>query len=182
VKLFLDMDGVLADFVDGACKAHDRPSPYIDQLAYGKFEMEKLWAINANEFWSKIDADPDFWINLKKTPEADILVERSIEWFGRESIAILSAPSMDPKCVPGKRRWMQKHYPRLAKNMIFTSAKEFLASNKNVLVDDKSSNVQHFIEAGGIGIQMPRLWNAQWHRSNHALGDVLQALAEIKTI
>ena len=44
---FLDMDGVLADFVDGVCQAHDRAFPYDDPSNYGHFDIEPLWGMSS---------------------------------------------------------------------------------------------------------------------------------------
>ena len=181
LKLFLDMDGVLADFVTGACLAHNRPSPYLDPEALGIFDMEKLWGISVNEFWRTIDAKVDFWDTLQKTPEADALVAAALSMFSIDNIAVLTAPSMDPTCVPGKRRWMQKHYPQLAKRMIFASAgaKQFLAGPSYILSDDRDKNISQFKLAGGVGILMPRLWNAGYGRAHHSLDDTLDILLEV---
>ena len=49
---FLDMDGVIADFVGGICHAHNRPYPYDEPAALGVWDIEKLWSMSAAEFCS----------------------------------------------------------------------------------------------------------------------------------
>lgn len=151
MKLFLDMDGVIADFLGGACKAHNRKSPYEQESSLGIWDTEKLWGITAEEFWKPIDAYDKFWDTLDKTPEADALVDMVTSLFGVKNVAVLTSPSMDPTCVPGKRRWMQRHYPQLAGRMIFASAnaKQFLAGRDSLLIDDKDTNVEEFRDSGG---------------------------------
>lgn len=157
---FIDMDGVVADFVGAACKAHNRSWPYDDPKNRGKFEIEPAWGITPKEFWAPIDAlGVDFWLNLEKTPEADKIISRAISAYGVHNICMLTSPSDDPGCVPGKRGWMRKHYPNLAKSMLFGSAKQFLSGPKRVLIDDRDKNIDDFIAYGGTGILVPRPWN-----------------------
>jgi 5'(3')-deoxyribonucleotidase len=178
MKCYLDMDGVLADFIGGACKAHGRPYPYENESALGIWDTEKLWGISAAEFWQPIDAYDKFWDTLDKTAEADILVDMVTGLFGRDNVAVLTAPSMDPTCVPGKRRWMQRHYPWLSKKMIFASheGKQFMAGKDTLLIDDKDSNVVEFREAGGSAILMPRHWNVRWMQAEVCLAHVQEQL------
>jgi len=163
-QVLCDMDGVLADFVSGAAKAHHRESPYLYPKNYGTFDIEKLWDISAQEFWAPIDAmGQDFWLGLEKTPEADELVALLTERVGVESIAILTAPSDDPGCVPGKRAWIRKHYPQFSKQIIYTSAKGFLAAPTKLLIDDRDRNIDEFRRDGGQAILLPRLWNRLYY-------------------
>lgn len=174
-QCLLDMDGVLADFVGGVVKAHGRPYPYIHPSSYGCFDIEKIWGISAHDFWSPCDG-ASFWDNLGKTPEADTLVNSVCEQFGPDNVAILTAPSQSPYCVPGKRRWIERYYPQLKKNIIFGSAKKFLAAPTRVLIDDRDKNVDDFVGAGGCAILMPRLWNREYDRAADSLDITLSKL------
>lgn len=155
---FLDMDGILADFVGAVCKAHGRTDPYLDPSSHGIFEMEKLWGITAAEFWAPADTH-EFWANIPKMPDADGLVQCTINSFGEENICILTAPSNSPGCISGKRAWMKQHYPQFKKRMIFATAKHFIAGPGKFLIDDRDENIEAWIKAGGFGLLVPRPWN-----------------------
>lgn len=167
-QCLLDMDGVIADFMGQLCKYHNRPSPYLDAANYGVWDTETLWGITVKEFWAPIKEDSEhFWKTIPKTPEADEIVRLATQYFGEENIAILTAPSDDEGAVPGKRKWMKKHFPQFEKRMIFGSAKEFLAAPYRTLIDDRDKNVEAFRKAGGKAILLPRLWN-----SEHMFSDI----------
>lgn len=180
---FLDMDGVLADFVGGICRAHGRSTPYDDPHSYGIFDMEKLWGMSIEEFWSppKEDLGMEFWSGLAKTPEADQIVELAVRYFGTKNTCILTSPSQHPSCVPGKRVWMKQHYPKLANNILFGSAKRFLAGPDRVLIDDRDKNVEEFKKYGGHAIRVPRAWNMGWPERNVAVKVVDVELLRLRT-
>jgi 5'(3')-deoxyribonucleotidase len=127
--VFLDMDGVIADFVGGITSLHGRPSPYSDPKNFGEFHMDKIWGMTAEEFWAPLNRinSFDFWANLNPTPEAHDIVDLLSSRYGVENVCILTSPTLDSGCVPGKRAWTERHFPQLAKNMLFGSAKQFLA-------------------------------------------------------
>lgn len=182
-KIFLDMDGILADFVKAACQLHNRPEPCIKPEHYGEFDLEKGWGITPEQFWAPIaDQSLDFWVGLEKTPEADQLVNLAIYYVGVDNIAILTAPSKDSGSVPGKRLWIEKNYPQFKKQMIFTSAKGFLAGPDRILIDDRDRNIEEFAKAGGSGILLPRLWNSYYTVSNVALHAVATSLFSLSKL
>lgn len=155
------MDGVLTDFVTACCAAHGKESPYSDPKNLGIFEMEKLWNISVGEFWAPLDKlGRPFWEEMGKMPDADEIVRILEDEFGRSNICILTSPSYDPGCIPGKRAWIKNHYPQFRNQMIFGTAKRFLAGEGRVLVDDRDENVESFVDYGGHGIVIPRLWNS----------------------
>lgn len=174
-KCFLDMDGVIADFVGALCKIHGRETPYSQPESLGKFDTEKLWGISAEEFWAPVKKNSlEFWEGIEKTPEADEIVKLAVLEFGIENVCILTAPSSDHGSVPGKRAWIARHYPCFSKRILFAtaSAKQFCAGRGKYLIDDKDSNVDEFDTAGGTGILVPRPWNAE-----HMLeGDLIQVV------
>ena len=188
---FIDMDGVLADFVGGACRVHHRPNPYTSGQsgALGQFDIEKIWGISARDFWEPVVADSDFWFNLKETPEAQGIVDVALQTFGRDHCCILTAPNMDdPHCVPGKNWWIAKHFPVFKKdaakgyhtgNILFGSAKQFLAGPDRVLIDDRDRNIDEFRQWSGIGIRVPRLWNSEYASAGHALDIVKERISGI---
>lgn len=173
---FLDMDGVLADFNRGVHEAHGRSDVYADNpAALGVFDIETLWGVTAQEFWKPTRRD-GFWEGLEKFENADGLVEMLSNHFGVENICILSSPSEDYRCIPEKKAWIKKHYPQLAKNMLFGSAKEFLAGARRFLVDDRDKNIDDFREHGGIGLIYPQLWNRCWQLVDRRNETVLYGL------
>jgi 5'(3')-deoxyribonucleotidase len=156
------MDGVIADFVGGICKAHGRATPYKNNpAAYGIFDMEKLWGVSSREFWRAAEY-PGFWALLDKTPEADEIVSAVLAAFGKDNVAILTAPCEYKECIPEKKDWIRRYYPELSGNMLFGSAKRFLAGPNKVLIDDRDKNIKDFRDAGGAGIIVPRPWNSEW--------------------
>ncbi len=171
-KCFLDQDGVIADFVGGACRAHGKQNPYILAKNLGEFELIKIWGMAEDQFWKPIDdMGMAFWVGLEKTPEADEIVRFAFETFGADNVAVLTAPSLDPGCIPGKRAWMKKNFPALERKMIFANAsnKRFLAGPDNWLIDDRDKNVEQFLAAGGNGVLVPRPWN-----KGHKVSDVVE--------
>src|SRR3990167_5851256 len=156
---FLDLDGVLADFVAAMHKAHNRANAYDNPTNHGLWDLDKIWGMDAAQFWSTDTYE--FWAEVPRMYDADRIVRAALETFGQKRVAILTAPSKGHGCVPGKREWVRRNYPELANHMIFTKAKRFIAGPNNLLVDDKDSNVLEFREAGGRAILVPRLWNSQ---------------------
>lgn len=171
-RLFLDMDGVLADFNKATHKAHGRPDSYSEGSPFfpgslGRFDIEKIWGISAKEFWQALDG-PTFWEDIEPMPDADDIVAMVVEKFGADNICVLTSPSLSPYCIPGKKTWMKANFP-IFKNMLFGSCKQFLAYPGAVLIDDKDSNVEDFTSASGRGILLPRPWNSQYGFRNHTI-------------
>lgn len=167
-RVFLDMDGVLADFVGAIHRAHGRPNCYDDPANFGKFDFEKIWGMSLEEVWT-IDTF-EFWDTIEKTPEADAIVKFAVDWVGWENIAIVTFPSDGPGCVPGKRAWMKRHFPKLAHQMVFTSFKQALAYHDSILIDDADKNVTAFRNAGGLAVLLPRPWNSAYAERQNPLG------------
>lgn len=92
-KCFLDMDGVIADFIGALCKVHGKETPYTNPESLGTFDTELLWGMSEEQFWAPIAKNSfEFWDGIPKTPEADGLVTLAIREFGLENVCILTAP------------------------------------------------------------------------------------------
>lgn len=180
MKCFLDMDGVLVDFIGGANKAHNLPDPYLDPANHGVYDTQKLWGLTAKEFWEPTNS-MEFWLGLEKTPEADAIADMVCRKFGSKNVAILTAPSPFLACAGAKRLWIEKHFPQFKKRIILASAgaKQFLAAPDKILVDDRDSNIEEFMEGKGLGILVPRLWNKNYRWSDLVTNTVYNALEGI---
>jgi hypothetical protein len=114
---------------------------------------------------------------LEKIEDADQIVESACREFGVENVCLLSALAPVSSCVSGKWAWVRRHYPQFSNQMLFGSAKWFLAGPGRVLIDDWEENVAQFNKHGGEGILVPRLWNEEWRRSGEAAAIVARRLA-----
>jgi len=162
MKVYLDMDGVLADFNLAAHAAHGREDCYPgNPSAYGEWHIEKVWGYTPEEFWAPLQRT-GFWESIRKTPEADMIVEACLTEVGPGNVAILTSPSLDAFSIPGKRTWISNHFPELTEQMIFTKAKGFVAGPNRILIDDCDRNIDEWSKERGWAIQVPRLWNREY--------------------
>ena len=135
MKIYVDLDGVLVDFVKGYQELTG-----IDIT--GTFH-------NDPKFWEPINkAGYNFWVDLEWTVDG----KKLWKYVEKYSPELLSAPSREDDSRIGKHDWVKRELPgvhlilRTAKNK-----KEFAGPN-SVLIDDLETNIQSWIEAGGIGI------------------------------
>lgn len=163
----LDMDGVVADFIAGACAVHGRESsPYIagqsyfDEETNTEADIEPLFGFESKSaFWKPMEEE--WWANLPKTPECDDIVATILRYFEPKDVAVLSAPSRNLGSMPGKIRWLTKNIPFLDRQFIFAPSKKFCAGPGRILIDDRDKNTQEFIKAGGQAFLFPRPWNSR---------------------
>ena len=144
-EIYVDMDGVLADF-------------------FG--EWTKLMKV---DHWSKIDNDglpqalqkirdtDQFWLSLPLLPQAKELLTLIKNIKGEYNIC--SSPlADDPNSEPHKREWIKKNLSFFPpKNVYITHDKPKFAKNRdgtpNILIDDFGRNVTQWEAAGGIGFK-----------------------------
>lgn len=163
--VYLDMDGVLVNFVQGALDHFNSDHPFEDitwdfpkdVFGYPDAYDPAFWAHFANE---------EFWFNLKWTPEGQGLLKHTEEMVGQENIGLLTTPMDIAGCIEGKRQWIKKHLPEYSKQLIVTPAKYLLAGPKKILVDDHDPNCSKFMKSpkglptGGSSVLIPRPWNS----------------------
>lgn len=184
--VFLDMDGVLVNFVQGALD-HLKSDVCISTITWD-FPRDVFGYSDAYdpEFWDKF-AIHDFWANLEWTPEGKGLLKEVIDMVGKRNIGILTTPMDIDGCVEGKRTWIKKHLPDFRKQLIITPAKYLMAAPKKILLDDHDPNCQNFAwtpegtSTGGQGILIPRPWNSAKHRTVGKAGfDLSPVLSELR--
>lgn len=155
--IYLDMDGVIADF--------------FGEIAY-RFDVDHWKSIQDKEVKFAQLANTDFFYTIPKFVEeqddgsflqvSDTIVqyvkfvasEEGIKW------GICSSPMRGDEYNSAfhKRNWLVWHgFMPDVENCIFTSNKHKYAFSKidgkpNILIDDKPENIMRFRAAGGIGI------------------------------
>lgn len=162
-QAMLDMDGVIVDFVKGICELHGRPNPYLNEQNLGIFDMDKIWNIPAKEFWEGTGFD--FWSNLEFTPDARLLLDVLDKFLGLDNVCILTSPNSSEGCVEGKIDWVRKHLPEFKKRILVGSSKEFTTSKKRILIDDRDSNIEKYIQCGGKTYLFPQPWNKAYGKN-----------------
>lgn len=150
MKVFLDMDGVLVDFMTAVCRMFKLPEP---PQIYNFFEPIRE-EVNKT-------ATTSFFYNLKWMHDGKEILSSVLDRFPQENIYLLTALMPNPESGTGKLLWIREHLPRWYKEqtIISTAPKHLLARSDTLLIDDKNENIDEFIEAGGRGLLVPRAWN-----------------------
>ncbi|CAB4162537.1 hypothetical protein UFOVP787_56 [uncultured Caudovirales phage] len=139
MQLFLDCDGVLANF--------DKKAEEVMGMPSRKFEEE----FGAKEFWKRIYSVPDFFFILEPMPDAYDLVGA----VRHLNPIILTGKPSDNKGFDGteqKLRWRDKCFPDL--EMIVCPSRDKIKHAKpgDVIVDDWEKWRHLWIEGGGIWV------------------------------
>lgn len=170
---FIDLDGVLADFVEAAFIRHDIRIPWADI----QWDFVKQSGIDPETFWRSLDFD--FWKNVFRTAEFSATIDAAEKKFGKENIFICSSPCKTFGCGAGKAMWVDFYLPEYSQRLILTNRKEVFSGVGRVLIDDRDENVEDWIEAGGIGILVPRPWNVTRNTSRDVSDLIVRAIEDV---
>ena len=150
MQIYLDIDGVLAEFVAGVEKWYN-----VDLSNHRKFDFdyEEETGMSCEEFWDGLTYD--FWFNLEFTPWAQELLEYLMPY----DPILLSSPSWQG--AGGRQAWIKKHLPGFIERgrYILTPIKWVVAGSGRLLIDDRSRTCKQWREYGGVAIVFPRRWN-----------------------
>lgn len=166
--VFFDMDGVLADFVTGACRAHKSTlhlEPMTVQWDFGK-QIGFPEGVKNPAFWEPMGHT--FWANLPILHDGRRLLIAAETLVPTDQIAILTSPSFNVGGIDGKREWVETHVPQLRSRFFTGSAKHLVAGYGKILLDDYEGNIDTWEAAGGRGILIPRSWNRRRDRCDNA--------------
>jgi 5'(3')-deoxyribonucleotidase len=150
---YIDMDGVLVDFVEGVCKAKNVENPYTTST-FREYGIEKVLG---KDIWEGLEED--FWANLPKSQIADDVIKVCTDFFGKDHCYIATSPTLNVGCASGKKAWIKKYYPELYEKVIIIKEKSLLAKPTSILVDDSDVKIGDFRLAGGYGYLIGRPWN-----------------------
>lgn len=165
MKIFLDKDEVLVDFVGAALKIHGRTFEEVQpNWIPGIWDMTVPMGLTPEEFWGPINAaGKAFWTGLKAKPWIWNLLHL-VQNYALSGWWIVSAPSRDDSSRIGKIEWMEKFFGAGFARYHLRADKEALAEPDSILIDDREETVEKFRAAGGKGIVFPA-----YHNSLHAL-------------
>jgi hypothetical protein len=145
-KIYLDMDGVLADFFAEYAKLAGVTSGSYRDIPPAKADptLDKM-------------VGTDFFHRLPKFPTADSLVKLVLQYV--PAYAICSSPLRGDHANSEvhKRDWIKDHLNPQPAEIIITGMKERHAVNPdgspNILIDDRGTNIVAWRARGGIGIK-----------------------------
>jgi 5'(3')-deoxyribonucleotidase len=157
---FIDIDGVLANFVEGVFDLYGIPQNYVHQLR-GNYDIISFLSVSVDSFWEKINRKSTFWEMLNLTDEAERIVELAEKYTHKRNVFLLSSPAVHPNCYNGKAAWVKEHFPDYMTRLILTGHKYLLAAPDRLLIDDSDRKLAKFQEHGGQTILIPRPWNSK---------------------
>lgn len=165
-EIFLDMDGVIADFVKDACLAHGRENPYEAEGYKCNAHTEeancirRIFEMDYKQFWEPLNGVP-FWENLDVLEDGRNLLKILEDHFGKKNIYFLSTPSSHVSSFIGKFKWIDKHFPYYLSKTFLAHDKHRFAHRDTILIDDKVQNCKNFNTHGGLGIAYLTKWNKE---------------------
>jgi 5'(3')-deoxyribonucleotidase len=171
MRCFVDLDGVLVDFVGGAASYYNRT---VDHWPAGQFDIAKTLGMTSQQFWNGLNEG--YWANLQPLPDAADILQLLENRFGAMNLCILSSPTRDPRSLSGKLKWIQRNLKKYERRFLIGPSKEFCASAQTVLIDDSDRNIDRFHQAGGAAILVPRRWNSL-HEIENAVAHLEQRIA-----
>ncbi len=155
--VFVDMDGVVADFNGRVLELAGMPGAKGEP---GEYEIFKALGITHDRLWEIINGDPGFWPGLEPYPWAKDLVRSVAELVGQENTYFFTSPSRNPQSTAGKVEWIYQHFPAYKRQFFIGPHKWQCASTRTVLIDDRDSTVKRFQEYGGWALLYPQHWNS----------------------
>lgn len=134
-RLFLDCDGVLADFDAGARLVLGGLSP-------AQFEMRH----SKRDFWRRLANAPDFYNSLPLMPDAQSLFDA----VAHLAPTILTGLPLGNWAAPQKMKWAERHFPGTPIITCMARDKVKHMQPGDVLVDDREDHRAKWEDAGGV--------------------------------
>ena len=165
-RIFLDVDGVLANWNKGAHQVHGLPYddgpdgyqawPYKRGPEGWDWNKDPKVNLSIAEIFAPMGFD--FWDQLEWLHGGRELVSYLLTEHG-DKLYLLTAPAQTPGAVDGRLSWISREIPELRKRTIICGCKEACAYPGALLIDDCSKNVESFVKAGGHALLVPRPYN-----------------------
>ena len=136
--IYSDMDGVLVDFNERFKRFSNGVPPTEYEQKFGK-----------DKFWELVDGiGVRFWVGMDWMSDGKQLWD----YIKKYNPTLLSSPSRADHSKMGKRMWRQRNLPTTKLVLAQARNKQNYADPDSILIDDRASNIDQWIKAGGIGI------------------------------
>jgi len=136
--IYSDMDGVLVDFNERFKRFSKGIPPTEYEQKFGK-----------DKFWELVDGiGVRFWVGMDWMSDGKQLWNYIKEY----NPTLLSSPSRSNYSRMGKRIWRKRNLPSTKLVLARAANKQNYADPNSILIDDRESNIDQWIKAGGIGI------------------------------
>lgn len=138
-KIYLDMDGVLADFESAV-------------IAFGATQFPI-----GDEMWNKLKNTPNFFKTIKPLKNSHFLFNLLYS-FHKDKVEILTGIPQPKRemfsAAKDKEDWIREHFSKIIKvNAVFRKdKKDFCHGEQYILIDDMKRNIKEWKKQGGIGI------------------------------
>lgn len=152
-QIFVDMDGVVADFNHGAARAINASNDVLQQaLDAGHWDHAS---------WKHIvKYHPRIFRDLPKMPKADLMMGIAIKfrdeflWDLRMLTAVPKGNDV-PDAFGDKIYWMSQHYPGIPVWFgPYSQDKKDHCKPGDILIDDRKDNCENWRSAGGVAIRV----------------------------
>jgi 5'(3')-deoxyribonucleotidase len=179
VTVFLDMDGVLVDWLNGIRQYLKKPPEFYDCFRQDPSSLsfkavDDLYG--GREILKKeVEARPvQFWFDLEIFPWTDYLVKELSNEF---KLAFLTKPGKYPNAAAAKLLWQLKHYPDVP--LVMASDKYLVASETKVLIDDDDWQLTRFDLAGGLAVKWPSQFELEKQNLNLYVKPYIQSIIKL---
>jgi len=149
VRIFLDMDGVLANFTKAACEHFAIKYPVERKRLYPKWLNDECGI--PKHVVDDLMFNYDYWYNIELYSYTKDLI--NLCHALADEVYILSKPMHHENCYVAKLDWCIDKLNLDRKQLIITEApKHLLASDySDILIDDKVEMIEKWYAAGGEG-------------------------------
>lgn len=167
--LYLDFDGVLANWTKAVCDHNNHILP--EKTHIPNWFAGNLFNKSCEELMKSID----YWSNLEPYPHANELVETINDVFG-QNWCFLTKGIGNHSAFAGKAIWCEKHFPKYIKRLVVTGVHKhnMCRHPSQILVDDNDKNLLEWKNNGGTIFK--------WHEITHDWTEMGQKqISDLKT-
>jgi hypothetical protein len=145
MQLYLDMDGVLADF--------DKKATEIFGVSPRAFEDR----FGSKVFWQVLQSYPDFYNSFAMMIDAPFLLDAVMHL---KPIVLTGVPLWGDQAASQKRAWLKRYLPGVPVITCRSKDKSKHCQPGDVLVDDRTEYKHLWEEAGGIYVVHTDAYNS----------------------
>ena len=150
--IYIDMDGVVADFNTAARKILGaRPEDEAKAAQAGRWPAER---------WNRLKAVKNLYRVLPKMLRADMMLLKALQFkdqLGWDVRMLTAIPKNNdvPDCIQDKVEWMQEYFPGIRVDFgPYSQDKQRHCRPGDILVDDRTDNCEQWRAAGGYAVKV----------------------------